>query len=222
MLPFSPRAGGGGISDAGMPDGGDARVSPDGGPTPCGVRFTDDFDDPAQDPFWEPNSFQADAGGVSETNGELLVTLASEAGHYSGYLSDDIELTNTAATVRVVEIPNPATSAQAFFKYEFPYPDSASLHVEGGTIRARLDTSGSVRDLAEIPFEAASHRFFRLRHEAGTLDWQLSADGLEWTTLASEPGLNLSTGRVGIVGGTFEATSNPGVARFDDLVIDCL
>ncbi len=182
---------------------------------------SDDFDDGARGPLW-PNSFADPSASTAEVGGELVISLATgRSGEaFAGYLSESFDFTNRSTRVRGVEMPNAASNAQAFFKIEIPYPDTAMLIVEHGLLRARLSVGASVEDLAMVPYDAATQRFFRLRHRDGELYWDTSSDGTHFDTLASTP-LDVTSVRVGIAAGTYEAEANPGRARFDDLTIAC-
>lgn len=183
--------------------------------------FVDDFADGVPAEVWQTNSFDTPPTTAEETGGELVITLGGGDG-FAGYLSDDLDFTDHAATVRVVETPNPATGAQAFLKIEFPYPATAMVIVENGMLRARLfSTGGDLTDLESVPFDAAAHRFWRLRHRDGMLEWQVSPNGSDFTTLASRSGLDLRQARYGMVAGTYQPETEPGRARFADFSLTC-
>jgi hypothetical protein len=192
-------------------------------PVPGCESFADDFADGRRDDFWQPNSFDDPPATLEETGGELRISPApgEAAALFAGYLGDDFDFTHRSARIRVLELPNPTTHAQLIFKLEFPFPDFAGFIVEAGVLRARVDVDGAPGDLMTAPYDPARHRLLRLRHRDGVVSFDTSPDGLAWTTLATHPMLDLTFARLGILAGTYQPETAPGVARFDDLLVAC-
>ncbi|MBL9013389.1 MAG: hypothetical protein JNL83_04385 [Myxococcales bacterium] len=72
------------------------------------------------------------------------------------------------------------------------------------------------------PYDAALHRWWQLRSEAGTLSFELSPDGVSWTTLAAIPTpAYFDDAYLELSAGTYMLETQPiGEARFDNLY-DC-
>ena len=92
-----------------------------------------------------------------------------------------------------------------------------------GVLEALTWVGGTRTEHAIIPYDPVGDRWWQLRAQAGTLHFEVSPDGLRWTTYASTPTpayfddayLELSVG-------TYQLEAAPiGEARFDDL-FDCL
>jgi hypothetical protein len=74
--------------------------------------------------------------------------------------------------------------------------------------------------LARAPYDPERHRWWRMRESASVLHWEFSANGREWTALASKQldaalRTALTTLTVEFQAGCFQPTVSPGVAIFD-------
>jgi len=71
---------------------------------------------------------------------------------------------------------------------------------------------------AKIPYDARRHRWLRLREQFGTVYWDVSPEGTDWTTIASRSPhpINLTAVFALFGAGTFVAIADPGVAVFDN------
>ncbi|HYO67894.1 MAG TPA: hypothetical protein VEU33_17635, partial [Archangium sp.] len=74
--------------------------------------------------------------------------------------------------------------------------------------------------LARAPYHPERHRWWRMRESGGVLHWEVSANGQEWSALASKQldaalRTALTTLTVELQAGCFQPTSAPGVALFD-------
>jgi len=177
----------GGVCTAGGPEidagPGAPDAAPDAGPPAprCGTLdlLRDDFADGSIGFVWDAWS---DVGAsVDETGGDLVLvmdqgTVDAWAGVTSAARYD---LTDAALEVEVVEVGGVYTLIELD-----PFgPGLAQIYVSSGTLVAKvIDT---VR--AEIPYQAAEHRYWRMRESGGTLFFETSPDRAVWNELHSEP-----------------------------------
>jgi hypothetical protein len=78
-----------------------------------------------------------------------------------------------------------------------------------GSVYTSLDT---------VPYDPVAHRWLRLRERHGTMFWEVSADGCDWTTVFSKAApFDLTAIFVELNAGAFGQVPSPGVAAFDSL-----
>ncbi|HLM66309.1 MAG TPA: hypothetical protein VK358_02225, partial [Longimicrobium sp.] len=78
--------------------------------------------------------------------------------------------------------------------------------------------SGIDTAVARVPFDPRLHRWLGVREQLGTVYWEVSADGAEWTALASRSThpFTLTAVELGFGGGTTSAVPAPGFAVLDN------
>ena len=64
-------------------------------------------------------------------------------------------------------------------------PDHVELLISGGLLSCGTKLAGQYRYFGEQPYEPDLHRWLRIRERDGNTLWEVSADGCEWTLLAS-------------------------------------
>jgi hypothetical protein len=102
--------------------------------------------------------------------------------------------------------------------------DRVSIAIGAGMVNCSQYIGGFDSQLAQVPYDPQKHRWLRIRHRSntlngptGTLFWEVSPDGVEWTTLASNgPQLDLTTAKAVVGAGTSGAVADPGFAVFDN------
>lgn len=189
--------------------------------------FSDDFDDGTRDATkWNVGILSRTASNfdplmpIAEQNGRFMVSpRASQTGSlYSGYVSAAAwDLTNSAATVELVQkaLGNSAT----IFSVGTDKDNWYSLRGKANTLyleSRRLGTTTSV----SISYNAATMRFWRIRHDASTdtIVFETSPDGTTWTarqTVARQ--IAITAIRIELIAGTGESIATPGSALFDNL-----
>lgn len=156
---------------------------------PLTQALTDDFDDGAVDPVKWPNNYNTGSGGLpTETGGRARVPCDTG---FAAYASDNTyTLQDSYAFVHA--FPPPSTGmteaycqllvlsgtpgTQAIFQI-----DTASSLVLMTLHVGFVDEGGS-----SIPYDAAEHAWIRIRETAGTLYWDTSPDGRDWTNQHSD------------------------------------
>lgn len=141
----------------------------------------DDFDDNAVDPVLWPGSF----GGVSEVGGKARIPLVPGASA-SLQSARTWVLTDSQIAVKVAKLPAPNGSTAAAARFMV---NSATTGTRAGfTYNA---VTGSLRCVSEVGFSDGAgvtltysgidHLWLRLRELSGTLIWETSPDGWDWT-----------------------------------------
>lgn len=132
------------------------------------------------------------------------------------------DATDGAATVRVVKPVSFTGGAESFLSLVAGPDDAYAISAGGqGTINFQVRSHG-VRDTITRAWQG-NELFWRLRHHASaaTVTFETSADGGQWVVerevAASVP---VSSVQLVIGAGTFQDTSSPGTAVFDDAALD--
>jgi hypothetical protein len=158
-------------------------------------------------------------GDASEVNQRLEVRPTSGAALYGGYSSvSTYDLTDSQVTVEVPRVLRHVDGAETYLSIANTAGDRVDLTVSRGVIhgsRRAAGTSAFTR-LAELPYDAAAHRWWRVREQRGTLYFEFSGDGRAWTVLAAVPTpFSLAAVRIDLTAGTYLDVPSPGVAAFD-------
>jgi hypothetical protein len=162
-----------------------------------------------------------DYGPVSEVNQRLEIRPTSGDSVYGGYTSTaSYDLTDSQVTVEVPRVLRNVGSAETYLGIANTAGDRVVLKVGEGTIYCSRRAAGATASthLGEIPYDAAAHRWWRVREQYGTLHFELSGDGRAWTTLAAIPTpFSLAAVTIDLAAGTYLDAPSPGVAVFDSL-----
>ena len=182
-------------TNAPTPDAGnDAGAGPPA-PTCGGLHALRDTFDGAPNFRWGP---RASAGAEAvRANGRLELRLpggmgAAESWYYSSAILD---FRASQIAVEVQRIGGQHTRLEvregiAIDRFNAPYHprnSGVALAVDRGTLQALTVTGMDASVLATAPYDAAAHRFWRLREQAGTIFWETSPDRTTWTTLHRAP-----------------------------------
>ncbi len=177
--------------------------------------LVDNFNDNATAPDWG-NSY----GGVSESGGTAHVPCGTGfAGYQTAY---SWTLAGSSFYVAVVQLPDPTgASAEAYASIFVNHPqiEEAESPFYGTRIGFMINTvSGMMRlaseteywddDAVTLTYSDTDHAFLRLREEDGTVYWDTSPDGVDWTnrrtlttpawiTSGTDLGLDMSAHRDG-------------------------
>jgi hypothetical protein len=192
--------------------------------------FSDDFNDNVRDTAkWNPGVLSQPSTAfdtrvaVKEQNQELEITpRAGVSGqHYNGYVSvNAFNLTGRRASVEARQVPGGAALAEMAVGI-----DSSNWYriaTQSGQIFFQ-DMVGGTKLSTNITYNATQHHYWRIRHDGGTdrILFETSSDNVNWTTQrAIARQLNISALRVELDAGTSGAVSAPGMAKFDNFVLD--
>jgi len=193
-----------------------------GGGAPTGqwcpaLTFTDNFDDGTQGAVWLPS--YANAGCVkSETGGAVVLAPASGGGSECAYWSAfAYDLTEGSMIIEVPAMVNTSTAAYAFFEAYADDGNRLTIEQTQGRLYFRKRVAGTDTNLANVPWDAVSHLWWRVRESGGMAFWETSPDGRAWTPRASAPDpISIREVSVRFGAGAPTRPSTPGAARFDN------
>jgi hypothetical protein len=179
--------------------------------------LTDDFGDPARARAWE--SAWADVGcTLAEAGGELVVTLADTEVAYCAYqTAAAFDLGGDTITVQVPSMVDTSTSAQGYVAIQGRSGAQLQFVQGSGQLDFREVFAATYTTLASVLYSPANHLWWRFREEAGTIYWETSGDGIDWTIRAQEAASYLDASAVTVVlgGGTWEPQATPGAVHYD-------
>jgi hypothetical protein len=127
---------------------------------------------------------------VAEQNGRLEITPDASSINYDGYFSaTNIDLTDARISVEGVSIPT-VSNYGSYLILSDPAGNYLMFGVGGLYDNLVLiQDVGGVQTRATLNYDAAAHRFWRVRHNRAndTVNWEASPNGVTWTTLYSAP-----------------------------------
>lgn len=174
--------------------------------------LTDNFNDNSTNTtLWSP------FGQVQEANQRLEVRPdGNTSPSYAGYGSvNRYDLTNSSIQVEVVQVLFPVPGLQTLVQVLIDGNNSVYLDADSGWLNCFQLVGGVYTRLGRVPYDAQSHRWWRLREYQGVTYWEVSPNGREWTTLVSKPDpLDLSLVGLVIQAGAYQRIPAPGMAIF--------
>ncbi len=194
-----------------------------GGGAPAGAwctarSLTDDFEDGIISWRWA-QAFDSTGCTIDENGGQAVIDLASgSTTHCAFYTGSTYDLRNDAVQVEVVQmISTSMVDVRAYLRAWLDGDNYFDILQEDGTLSARTKVAGVWTTLASTPFSLTTHHFWRIREALGTVYWETSPDGIDWTLQAeaADP-FDLSGVQFGLGGQALTApTADPGHIRFD-------
>ena len=151
-----------------------------------------------------------------------------DGSHYNGIRSASaFNFTGGYAYVQVVEAPNSATAADAFYTIGVNADNCYRMYVESGSLILQSKIAGAKQTLLTVAYNPTNHAFWRMRHDAGSGQivfevapasgnapgtWVQLTSGA-WNTSA----VPLSSVNFELKGGTWRTeANNPGMVVFDN------
>ncbi|HEV2801259.1 MAG TPA: S8 family peptidase [Pyrinomonadaceae bacterium] len=183
---------------------------------------SDDFNDNARDvKKW--HTLATPDFTVAEQNGRLEITPAATSTNYDGYwAATNFDLTDARISIQGVNIP----TLPNYGSYLFLIDGNNYLLFGVGGVYDNLvlqQSAGGVLTQAVLNYDAAAHRFWRIRHNraADTVNFEASPDGVTWTTLHTAPRkFALTNLQSVLMVRQYAATSPVGTTVFDNLRIE--
>lgn len=168
----------------------------------------------------DPVIWYTDGGAeVSFTSGQLQIfnPISNTDYQWIGTQSN-FDLTNSEAKIRLIDAGNQSlTSLEVYFAALVDLDNQIYFGVSGNNLRVAKKVTGTVTNLATVAYSSTNHRWLRLRETAGTLFWETSADGLNWTTQHSEATpIDVSGVYLEMSSGTYANEASSTTVIFDD------
>jgi hypothetical protein len=160
---------------------------------------------------------------VLEQNQRLQINPRAKVNglHYNGYTSLlGYDFTGARASIQVIQAASGA--ADTAFALATDSNNWYRFIVEGGKLYFQAKVNG-VKSSSAITYNATTHKFWRLRHEAvnNTILWETSTDGTAWTLRNSVARqIPITALHVDIDSGTFQSVTTPGAAIFDNFKLE--
>lgn len=185
------------------------------------ATITDDFNDGTVAAVW--SSYETTSGiRVSETNGELKVAPDTDQSgfSYAGYRSNNYLSFSNSQVAASMRIANGTTVLVDGFIDLIPNDGfGVGINLREGTLALWKRVNFDWEEVEGIPYDAVAHKWIRLRESSGTVYCEYSADGTQWTslaTVATNSVLNSTSVKIEVGAGTYGAASNPASFYFDD------
>lgn len=133
--------------------------------------------------------FVGGALDVTQTNGRVQFINAQEDYHFGGYESRRGYLLRDSAVA--VEVPDydAETGGSLALVVETATAIEAIFELNPGELVLRYSLMGDRHTLGKLAFDPEAHRFWQLREAGGTLYWETSPEGTQWTTQAQASSL---------------------------------
>jgi len=155
--------------------------------TPRVDTLTDGFEDGTID-LATYNLIQNGGATITETGGRLVLAMpgASTAATHADQSTDrTYDLTGSAFSIKVLEVPSAATTAFAGIRIGIDDDNWFRWLYQSGNLMAQRNSGTAQATLATLTLDLAVHRYWRIREAAGTVYWDTSVDGQAWTNRAS-------------------------------------
>ncbi|MCA1579188.1 MAG: hypothetical protein LC794_17705 [Acidobacteria bacterium] len=182
--------------------------------------FYDDFNDNSLDSGKWHIGEAASPAVVSEQNQQLRITLPASTATYNGIGSNALyDMRGGTVQVELVQSVSQAGWVENFLYLESDAQNYFMIQTGGGSLLMRARTNGS-NDQLVIPYDAAAHRYWRIRHNLNTnsVSFETSPDGAIWTSRKTvTAGFSLTAIRLVLLAGAW-GTGNaaPGAAIYND------
>lgn len=162
--------------------------------------------------------------------GPLLQGAAASGSHYRGIRTiNRYDFGGAYSYVELAQAPSSATTGDAMFTVGYDVNNYYRIFVEAGTLKGVKKIGGVITTVFTLSYDSTNHRFWRIRHDAGTNSLVLetapsagSGPGT-WTTRYSETwnsAVQLSQIQFELKGGTWQTEPNaPGKVIFDNFLI---
>jgi hypothetical protein len=181
--------------------------------------FNDDFNDNLLDSGkWTINN--AGYPLVSEQSQQLQLNMPGGVAGYNGIMSNaTYDLTSRMVQTEVVQPISQAGWCENFIEAELD-PNNYFLIDAGATSLVLRSRVAGVNDQTVINFDAAAHRYWRMRHDqnSNTINFETSPDAEVWTTRkTAATGFAVTSMRFYLMAGCWgTGNANPGIVKYDN------
>lgn len=148
--------------------------------------------------------------GATETGGQMSILAATGQGTYNGIASGvGYDLTDSSVFIQLV---NAGDTSLSFTTFIIEMYDTADIYwaIEYGAtdeiVAYKSPDSSTYTEIYRATYNSSVHKWFRIREASGTMYWDTSADGLNWTNRAS----SVTTGYTLTSLVAFFGVENPG------------
>ncbi len=180
----------------------------------------DDFDNGVRDSIWA--RAEAEGGKSSELGGALQLEPppAPDFGYVYYLSASSYDMRGGAVSVETVAEPSASASTTMTLAVVGPadVTDAVEVALQVGELSCRLIEDGVEAWSTNVTFDAALHRYWRLREGQGRVHCEASADAVSWTPLGdTAPPFDPAAVDVLLGAANYFPERAPGTAAFDNL-----
>jgi len=193
-------------------------------PSVCGntILLAEAFTASTPGPQWTVT--QSTGITASQGGGTLRFTFGSTASppEAAGYtLASPIDFTDTCTVIEMTRIPDPTTTALVVIQIGIGNPDLRFEELSGSLRSIYQMTSNSINHIDTRAHDPVAHRFLRLRNSgASSWYWEVSTDGVTFTTIASKTNSTVPvTNVLGLKASAVNTVTNAGACEFVQVTI---
>lgn len=162
---------------------------------------------------WGANQ-QVTNAGISESSGTLTITPnANSGGAEADCLHSNVTMTSAGTTAEVSQIlagTSSQTRLELIWGGETYFIGGQNNTLHYGAVSAGVD-------LTRGAFNLAQHRWWHMYVAAGSLHWEISGDGINWTDIGDIGANPTGLASLRVVGRTPNAEAAPGSAKFESV-----
>ena len=182
--------------------------------------LTDNFDDNSIDNTKWTTGSTGSGSSIAETGGQLVVTLPSGVVGFSYADSDILDLTSSSVTVECPTRPNATNGTEQALQLRLDASNYLGFKMLPTTIELSHLIAGT-QNSTNLSRDDRLQHWFRIRETGGTVYWETSPDRTNWTIQRSEAAaFDLSSVKVRLHGGCWQAVASPGTAAFDNFNLE--
>ena len=156
-------------------------------------------------------------GTASATGGRLsLPVLSSYAAGCDTNTKGLYDLTGSSALVEAITPAVGAGGKEIFFEIQVDSANGESMYVSGSSLYFREKVGGTPNQTS-IPYNATTHRWWRMRESGGSIFWDTSPDGTNWVNQRSKVAGISVTSMLVLFSAGYYGTESASTAFFDNL-----
>jgi hypothetical protein len=130
------------------------------------------------------NSVTGGAATLDTVNDLVILAQPTTSGATNTFASTNLyDATSSSIYAEVGPVANGGGHTNTIFKLYVDANDSIAIRLAGGVFEVTVQTSGTTVTTTLATYDANAHGWWRLREAAGVFYADVSADGLNWTSL---------------------------------------
>lgn len=189
--------------------------------TPTGITELerDDFDDNSFDTSsWS----RTNSTNIVETNGELQLTTNLGIGYFNATRIDTVDLTNKIVSIKLVSTTSLSKDYYESYPLELTLDSDNKLLILLGysALICIKREGGNNTEVFNGTYNSTNHKYLRIREGGGTIYFDYSADGDNWSSFGNTTvGYNINNLVVSITVGHWDTETEVSKMVIDDFTI---
>ncbi len=163
------------------------------------------------------------SGKASVASNQLKINSTTSSGYYGidTASAGTQNFTNSYVSNKLIDAGNQSLNSWESYPLIVTKADAVNNQflflVSGNNLYAKKGVSGTYTTLQSGGYNSTNHKYFRIREISGTVYYETSSDGKNWTSFTSTATPFDITGvTVGMEGGTWNTEGSTTSAKFDD------